>query len=189
MVVNHWGVVVNHWGVVVNHVTGEWWWTVADRSELLKLMKHGVQEKWQKIYVNSTKSDNIQEIITEVGKLQPSIADRKVETTINQFITGQVGLNYLTSKIDKTKSELCDTCSEKETIQHYIFHCQLYHQQRQVLEREIEEILARNGITQPVINLKVLSGNLDEISRNINRELKVAFGGFLRSTGRLIKNQ
>ena len=162
---------------------------VADRTELLKLMKHGVQEKWQKIYVNSTKSDNIQEIITEVGKLQPSIADRKVETTINQFITGQVGLNYLTSKIDKTKSELCETCSEKETIQHYIFYCQLYHQQRQVLEREIEEILARNGITQPVINLKVLSGNLDEISRNINLELKVAFGGFLRSTGRLIKNQ
>ena len=110
---------------------------VADRTELLKLMKHGVQEKWQKIYVNSTNSDSIQEIITEVGKLQPSIADRKVETTINQFITGQVGLNYLTSKIDKTKSELCEICSEKETIQHYIFHCQLYHRQRQVLEREI----------------------------------------------------
>ena len=57
------------------------------------------------------------------------------------------------------------------------------------MEREIEEILARNGITQPVINLKVLSGNLDEINRNINLELKVAFGGFLRSTGQLIKNQ
>ena len=83
----------------------------------------------------------------------------------------------------------CETCSEKETIQHFIFHCQLYHQQRPVLEREIEEILARNGITQPVINLKVLSGNLDEISRNINLELKVTFGGFLRSTWRLIKNQ
>ena len=32
---------------------------VADRSDLLKLMKQGVQEKWQKIYENSTKSNKI----------------------------------------------------------------------------------------------------------------------------------
>ena len=76
---------------------------VADRSELLKLMKQGVQEKWQKIYKNSTKSNTIQEIITEVGKTHPSIADRKVKTIINQFIAGQVGLSYLTSKIDTSK--------------------------------------------------------------------------------------
>ena len=35
-------------------------------------------------------------IITEVGKSQPSSGDRKVEAIINQLITGQVGLNYLT---------------------------------------------------------------------------------------------
>ena len=64
-------------------------------------MKQGVQEKWQKIYVNSTKSDNIQEIITEVGKLQPSIADRKVETTINRvgrqgtLLCKEINISYL----------------------------------------------------------------------------------------------
>ena len=35
--------------------------------------------------------------------------------------------------------------------------------------------VARNGIVQSVINLKVLTGNLDEASRSINRELKNAF--------------
>ena len=30
---------------------------------------------------------------TEVGKPQPGTGDRKVEAIINQFITGQVGLN------------------------------------------------------------------------------------------------
>ena len=112
-------------------------------------MKQEVTEKWQKINVNSPKSDTLQDVITEVGKSQPSIGDRKVEAIINQLITGQVGLNYVTSKTDKNKSPNCHLCSEKETIDHYchyIFKCQKYHSQRQVLEREIEEILARNTI-------------------------------------------
>ena len=161
---------------------------VADRSILLTLMKQEVTEKWQKIYVNSPKSDTLQDIITEVGKSQPSIGVRKVEAIKNQLITGQVGLNYLTSKIDKNKSPNSDlhVCSEKETIDHYIFKCQKYHSQRQVLEREIEEILARNTIIQTDINLKVLTGNIDGICRAINLELKTAFGTFLRSTGRLV---
>ena len=70
-------------------------------------------------YVNSPKSDTLQDVITEVGKAQSSIGDRKVEAIINQLITGQVGLYYLTSKIDKNKSPNCDLCSEKETIDHY----------------------------------------------------------------------
>ena len=162
---------------------------VADRSELLKLMKHGLKDKWQQIYTNSTKTDLLQEIISEVGKSQVTIGDRKVESIINQIITGQVGLNQLASKIDQTKSDLCETCSEKETIQHYVFHCEKYNNQRNDLERDVEEILARNGIVQSEINLKVLTGNLEEASRSINGELKKAFGTFLRSTERLIKNQ
>ena len=55
---------------------------VADRSILLTLMKQEVTEKWQKIYVNSPKSDTLQDVITEVGKSQPSIGDRKVEAII-----------------------------------------------------------------------------------------------------------
>ena len=61
---------------------------VADRSILLTLMKQEVTEKWQKIYVNSPKSDTLQDVITEVGKSQPSIGDRKVEAIINKLITG-----------------------------------------------------------------------------------------------------
>ena len=162
---------------------------VADRSELLKLMKRGLKDKGQKIYTNSTKTDLLQEIISEVGKSQVTIGDRKVESIINQIITGQVGLNQLASNIDQTKSDLCETCSEKETTQHYVFHCEKYNNQRNDLERDVEEILARNGIVQSVINLKVLTGNLEEASRSINGELKKAFGTFLRSTERLIKNQ
>ena len=69
---------------------------VADRSVQLTLMKQEVTEKWQKIYVNSPISDTLQDVITEVGKSQPSTGDREVKAIINQLITGQVGLNFLT---------------------------------------------------------------------------------------------
>ena len=49
-------------------------------------MKQEVTEKWQKMYVNTPKSDALQEVITEVGISQPSTVDRKVEAIINQLI-------------------------------------------------------------------------------------------------------
>ena len=106
-------------------------------------------------YLNSPESDTLQEAITEVGKLQTSPGDRKVEDIINQLITGRVGLNFITSKIDNSKSVNDEMCSEKETIGHYIVNCQKYLIQRQVLEREIEEILTINTIIQIFINLSL----------------------------------
>ena len=58
--------------------------------------------KWQKIYVIFPKADTLQKVITEGGKSQPSTGDKKkVEAIINPFITGQVGLSFLTSKLTK----------------------------------------------------------------------------------------
>ena len=65
---------------------------VADRSILLTLKKQEVTEKWQKIYVNSPKSDTLQDVITEVGKSEPSIGDRNVEAIINQPDLGSITL-------------------------------------------------------------------------------------------------
>ena len=61
---------------------------VADRSELIQMMKGSIQDKWQKIYDTSTKTDLLQEVISEVGKHQPNTGDRQVGSTINQIITG-----------------------------------------------------------------------------------------------------
>ena len=77
---------------------------------------------------------------------------------------------------------------KKETIQHYIFECEIYNSHREVLEREVVRTLLRNDIKITFINLKVLTGNLDDTNRLINNELRPAFGNFLRSTGRLIKS-
>ena len=94
---------------------------VADKSELIQTTKGSIQEKWQKIYDTSTKTD-LQEVISEVGKHQPNTGDREVVSTINQIITGQVALNYLKAKIDNTKSDKCDFCDKKRnnTALHFL---------------------------------------------------------------------
>ena len=86
-------------------------------------MKKGSCEKWQTIYENSQKTDLLHEIILEVGKKQQNTGDVAVKSTINQIISGQVALNYPTFKIhvDSAKSDKCEVCNEKETIQHYIY--------------------------------------------------------------------
>ena len=88
----------------------------------------------------------------------------------------------------------CEVCNEKETIQHYLFVCQKYKLDWSILERGIlarnyiEEILARNDIKIPVLNLKTLISNLEEVNGNIEFELRNAFGKLLSSTGGLIKS-
>ena len=60
---------------------------------------------------------------------------------MNQLISGNANLNYTIAKIDNTKSELCDICKVKETINHYI-----YDEDRKMLEKDIERILAAYGL-------------------------------------------
>ena len=52
----------------------------------------------------------------------------------------------------------------------------------------IEEILARKNIKVPVINLKTLTGNPEEVSGTINYKLREVFGKSLRSTGGIINS-
>ena len=148
------------------------------------MMKGSIQEKWQKIYGTSTKTDLLQEVISEVVKQQARTSDREVESTINQIITGQVALNHniLRPKLTIRNQTNVIFATKKKKQYSTTFS------QRELLEIEIERNLARNDIKITVINLKVLTGNLDDTNRLIKNELRSAFGNFLRSTGRLIKS-
>ena len=88
--------------------------------------------------------------------------------------------------LEKSTPRKCVLCNEKEPIHNYIFECQKYSTQREILERGVEDILARNDIKLSVINLRTLTGNLEDVNSIINCELRTAFGKFIRSTGRLV---
>ena len=94
----------------------------------------------------------------------------------------------LESKIDNAKSELCDTCKVKETINHYIYDCATYDEDRKMLEKDIERILAVYGLQHiPDINIKLMTGNLEEAPRAANLELRGALAGCITQSGRFTK--
>ena len=94
------------------------------------------------------------------------------------------------ANIDNTKSELCDTYKVKETINSYIYDCETYDEDRKMLEKDIERILAAYGLQHiPDINLKLMTGSLGEATRAANLELRSALAGFITWTGRFTKSK
>ena len=94
-------------------------------------------------------------------------------------------------KRDNTKSDLCDTCKAKETISHYINLCKIYEEDRHVLEKDVERILASYCGLQhiPEINLKLMTGNSEETTRAANLELRGALARFIARTGRFTQSK
>ena len=78
----------------------------------------------------------------------------------------------------------------KEKINHYIYDCVAYDEDRKMLEKDIERILAAYGLQHiPDINLTLMTGNLEEAPRAANLELRGALAGCITRTGRFtVKN-
>ena len=84
---------------------------VAEKKEIIQIMRSTINDKWQRLMDNSGLTDKVQEIVPKAGKaFVVKSEERKVTRVMNQLISGNSNLNYMISKIDNTKSELCDTC-------------------------------------------------------------------------------
>ena len=67
-----------------------------------------------------------------------------------------------------------------EDTEHFIFHCDAYKEERDCLEKSVEEVLYREGIfTVCDINLKVLNGFISEISRQGQNDLVGALAQYI----------
>ena len=159
---------------------------VAEKKEIIQTMRSSIQDKWQRLMDNSRLTDKVQEIIPKAGSaFIVKSEERRITKVINQLITGHTNLNYMIAKIDNTKSELCDTCKVKESISHYLYDCKIYEEDRKVLEKDVERILAAYGLQHiPEINIKLMTGNSEEATRAANLELRNALASFITRTGR-----
>ena len=159
---------------------------VAEKKEIIQTMRSSIQDKWQRLMDNSRLTDKVQEIIPKAGSaFIVKSEERRITKVINQLITGHTYLNYMIAKIDNTKSELCDTCKVKESISHYLYDCKIYEEDRKVLEKDVERILAAYGLQHiPEINIKLMTGNSEEATRAANLELRNALASFITRTGR-----
>ena len=73
-------------------------------------------------------------------------SDRHTFSIINQLVSGHANLNVYKSKLDKKESPLCIKCQLPEDVEHYMFHCYRYDEERKELEHSVEDILCREGI-------------------------------------------
>ena len=164
---------------------------VDEKKEIIQIMRSTINDKWQRLMDNSGLTDKVQVIVPKAGKaFVVKSEERKVTRVMNQLISGNSNLNYMISKIDNTKSELCYTCKVKETINHYIYDCDAYDENRKMLEKDIERILAAYGLQHiPDINLKLMTGNIEEAPGAAKLELRDAPAGFITRTGRFTKSK
>ena len=162
---------------------------VAEKKEIIQIMRSSIKDKWQRMVDNSKTTDKIHETITQVGTaFVVKNEERRVTRVINQLISGNAYLNYMVSKIDTSKSELCDSCKTRETINHYLYDCERYNRERIELEKDLERILTTHGLQHiSDINIKVMTGNLEEASKTANLELRNALTLYISKTKRFFK--
>ena len=89
---------------------------ILDKKEAVSELKKQMAEKWQRKFTCSENSSHIQEIFTEVGKRNCyGEKDRGTFSVLNQLLSAIhfIELNSHRTKINRTFSELCETCHIK----------------------------------------------------------------------------
>ena len=96
--------------------------------------------------------------------------------------TGHSKLNNHQSKINKEISNLCDKCNIPEDLNHYLFVCQKFDAEWIQLQEKVEEILHREDANHIAnIDMKVLTGMVEDISREAGHNLVGALMEFIRN--------
>ena len=156
-----------------------------DHKEIVDAMKKKIAEKWNNRFTLSEDTENIDEFVTTVGKRKCiGEKDRKGFSVINQLITGHTRLNSHQAKIKARDIDICDSCKVPETTEHYLFDCDKFSQEREKLQREVEEVLYLENLTINNIDLKVLLGIIDNISKSGETKLIIALLAFIHETSR-----
>ena len=156
-----------------------------DKREAIAEIKRQIGEKWKLNFENSQKVERLQETFDEVGKrVCHGKKHRASFSALNQILCGHSRLNSHQAKLNPNKSELCDECKVPESVEHYLFDCDKFEEERKDLEESVEAILSREGINCSILDLRVLSGNIEEISREGSFELVGALLKYIQCTKR-----
>ena len=98
---------------------------VLDKTEVITELKKEMTNKWKLKHSCSEKPTSIWDIYIEVGKRNcHGEEDRGTFAVMNQLLSGHTLLNSHGANINSTVSELCESCSETQDTNHFLFHCQ-----------------------------------------------------------------
>ena len=106
-----------------------------------------------------------------------TVVERKIEEH-SQLLTGHSFLNSQKVKMDPYVSSLCSARHVTEGTFHFIFTCDLYKNDKDILQSTVERILNREGLNSiGDICLKTLNGVIENISKQAQNEILSALKG------------
>ena len=63
-----------------------------------------------------------------------SIPHRRMQCAMARLRIGHVGLKAIQNRFEIHNTDQCECCMEEETIEHYLFQCNKYNQQREIFK-------------------------------------------------------
>ncbi len=125
---------------------------------------------WQQRWENSSKGRWYYNIVKSVGKKDQFYGrHRKEEVMISRLRMGHTGLNSTLALMGKHGNGMCDECDASETVEHVLFECSKYDDQRNSLFSNISnrpmsivdllgKVLNDNQVFKAVLTLLELTG-------------------------------
>ena len=108
---------------------------------------------------------------------------------LNQLLSGHTLLNQHRARLDENVSEMCPVCLSREDTEHFLFYCKAYDEERRKMVEKVEEVLNREGLDSiGDINLRVLTGNIENLSIQGQTEMLSALMQFIKCTNRFSQN-
>jgi len=156
-----------------------------DKREITKAMKKKAVKKWNVRYNLADSKGSIHEVIDEAGVRRCfGEKDRKSFSIVNQLIAGQPRLKHHLARLQIVEDSRCEHCGEEETSEHFLFACTQYVNERNNLERRVEEILVREGISVPIIDLRTLAGEVEGLTTEGKGDIVMALCEYIKCSRR-----
>jgi ribonuclease HI len=138
-------------------------------SALKASKKHGNAQEWLERWTNCAQGQKIRKFDeTPPGPQAFSRfydLPRRACSIVNQLRSGHVGLNSYLHRIQAVDSPMCLSCGVRETVDHFLFACHRYVNQRIALRRAIKGRLSKPNVLGKKNSVKALLRYVHETGR------------------------
>ena len=118
----------------------------------------------------------------KVGHRGVAGEERKQEFRIlNHLLCGHTLLNDHKAKVSSDQSNLRNNCQVPETAEHFLFHCERFKGPREALKSGVFRIAACENLRCGEMDIKIMSGNSEEISKEGERKWLMLFCNILKT--------
>ena len=137
---------------------------------MIEMVKADCLELWNSSYVESETATHYKTYFPTIyHKADLRGLSKRYQSAIYRIQTGHCGLNGHLNRLNIKDSPLCQSCGVTEDVKHFIMECPRYSQEREYLKQ-----MCTNGDQLRLHDVLT------------KRELYMALGDFLMSTGRFI---